>query len=404
MKLSWSSENCSVITNTLNGKFYYYSNSKDREILHKEFGGNNYYKSRTGLTGKGFIPFNPALKIWSTYRTDVNNVCLDINYAFETMTFKKRKFFYKIFFPYNGSNQSEDLDGKIILIIFDTYEDKFYVIKNLNPMYILDCLIGKIEDFFENLVDISIEPIFLEKNPKIEIFSTDKENTFKTRKIVSEIRKQFNPEKINIKKIGNVHHLLKIYKRYDDFVHFNDFGFIDNIQSTDFLVNFDTENSLYQLVKDKIIIHNNQPLVVVKNGTQFTIGKAIWNEELNDYFDYEIEVPILRDIKSINQQLDDGINNKIELRKTELEENRIEEKRIEEVVEKLKDSIISIEEAKKLKGFCEPGINRFLKRYDINTEVIKICDIDDELLESMLTNRDFRSYLITKYRLENKDS
>jgi hypothetical protein len=73
IELEWGGGNFSVVLDIRNGgKLYAYSSSKAAEKLHEELGGANYYESVTGLSGAGWIPARPYLRLLSTYRCDAS--------------------------------------------------------------------------------------------------------------------------------------------------------------------------------------------------------------------------------------------------------------------------------------------------------------------------------------------
>jgi hypothetical protein len=93
ISLEWSGGDFSVIVDWRNGAIMSYSNQEEARRVHIAFGGKNYYISRTGLTGAGWIPNHAMLAKVSTYRTDIANVdvprkqtwdskiCVPINYT-----------------------------------------------------------------------------------------------------------------------------------------------------------------------------------------------------------------------------------------------------------------------------------------------------------------------------------
>jgi len=91
--LEWGGGSFSVIVDWRNGAIIPYSNQEEARRIHDSFGGKNYYISKTGLTGAGWVPNHAIVTKVSTYRVDVVNIdvppreswqssiCVPINYA-----------------------------------------------------------------------------------------------------------------------------------------------------------------------------------------------------------------------------------------------------------------------------------------------------------------------------------
>lgn len=70
--LNWGGGEFSVLLDIRTNKLYAYSDSETVKQLHEELGGKNYYESLTGLSGAGWVPARPYLRLLSTYRTDAS--------------------------------------------------------------------------------------------------------------------------------------------------------------------------------------------------------------------------------------------------------------------------------------------------------------------------------------------
>lgn len=69
IELNWGGGGLDVILDLRSGDVILYNGQED---VHSRFGGKCYYTSRTGLSGAGWVPARPWLKLVAGYRVDVS--------------------------------------------------------------------------------------------------------------------------------------------------------------------------------------------------------------------------------------------------------------------------------------------------------------------------------------------
>lgn len=70
MDLGWGDGTHSVLLDIKKGCLRRYVGDEVEQI-HRDYGGENYYRSRSGWTGAGWIPASPTLRLVGTYRPDI---------------------------------------------------------------------------------------------------------------------------------------------------------------------------------------------------------------------------------------------------------------------------------------------------------------------------------------------
>lgn len=70
LDLAWGDGSFSILLDLRNMQILAYSSEQSAAEVHRKFGGKNYYRSCSGMSGEGWIPWNPALRAVSTYRVD----------------------------------------------------------------------------------------------------------------------------------------------------------------------------------------------------------------------------------------------------------------------------------------------------------------------------------------------
>ncbi len=70
INIGWSVKDFSVLLDLRTGEFIAYASVGDATRVHEAYGGRNYYRSRSGLSGAGWIPGHVALQSLATYRVD----------------------------------------------------------------------------------------------------------------------------------------------------------------------------------------------------------------------------------------------------------------------------------------------------------------------------------------------
>ena len=73
-ELAWGGGNFDVFLDLGSRSLVPYFSAEAAEKIHEAYGGLNYYRSRSGLSGAGWIPGNIALRMVSTYRVDTHYV------------------------------------------------------------------------------------------------------------------------------------------------------------------------------------------------------------------------------------------------------------------------------------------------------------------------------------------
>lgn len=71
MDLAWGGGKFDVLLDLRWGALMPYASEKSAAYVHERLGGQNYYRSRSGLSGAGWVPGHMALRKVATYRTDV---------------------------------------------------------------------------------------------------------------------------------------------------------------------------------------------------------------------------------------------------------------------------------------------------------------------------------------------
>ncbi|NPV45247.1 MAG: hypothetical protein HPY70_14935 [Firmicutes bacterium] len=67
-KVGWEGGSCSIMYDVVENRLFHYE--QDCEEVHRRYGGELYYTSRTGMTGEGYITDTRNLIFLSQYRTD----------------------------------------------------------------------------------------------------------------------------------------------------------------------------------------------------------------------------------------------------------------------------------------------------------------------------------------------
>jgi hypothetical protein len=70
LNLNYGQGNFSVLLDVVNSNIYAYNGKTSDTIIHPNFGGKQYYHSRSGASGAGWIPKKPGLFVLPCYRTD----------------------------------------------------------------------------------------------------------------------------------------------------------------------------------------------------------------------------------------------------------------------------------------------------------------------------------------------
>ena len=68
LAVEYSGEKDSILFSVIENKFFSYES--DNTFLHEKYGGRQYYRSRTGLSGAGYLPLGNDLVLFGFYRVD----------------------------------------------------------------------------------------------------------------------------------------------------------------------------------------------------------------------------------------------------------------------------------------------------------------------------------------------
>ncbi len=74
IEVSWGGGSHSVLFDLRTGEFHPYSDYETAAKVHEAFGGKNYYSSRSGMSGAGWIKGRMSLVTVGTYRVDCHNI------------------------------------------------------------------------------------------------------------------------------------------------------------------------------------------------------------------------------------------------------------------------------------------------------------------------------------------
>ena len=81
MELNFGGGSFDCLLDVTTGEFWPYAGENSAAEIHKKWGGSNYYLSRSGLSGAGFIPRRLEVRKVSTYRVDSYHIEAPQNFA-----------------------------------------------------------------------------------------------------------------------------------------------------------------------------------------------------------------------------------------------------------------------------------------------------------------------------------